>query len=61
MFLNRCYVLFNVCFIINLEKIGGWILVDLNEPLAYRMMPQTLDEYVGQEDILGKDKILYAI
>ena len=22
-------------------------------------MPQTLDEYVGQEDILGKDKILY--
>ena len=34
-------------------------MVDLNEPLAYRMMPQTLDEYVGQEDILGKDKILY--
>ena len=33
--------------------------MDLFEPLAYRMMPQTLDEYVGQEDILGKDKILY--
>ena len=33
--------------------------MDLSEPLAYRMMPQTLDEYVGQEDILGKDKILY--
>ena len=34
-------------------------MVDLSKPLAYRMMPQTLDEYVGQEDILGKDKILY--
>ena len=34
-------------------------MVDLTEPLAYRMMPRTLDEYVGQEDILGKDKILY--
>ena len=33
--------------------------MDLSEPLAYRMMPQTLDEYVGQEDILGNDKILY--
>ena len=31
----------------------------LNEPLAYRMRPKTLDEYVGQEHILGKDKILY--
>ena len=33
--------------------------MDLNEPLAYRMMPKTLDEYVGQEHVLGKDKILY--
>ncbi len=33
--------------------------MDLNEPLAYRMMPKTLDDYVGQEHILGKDKILY--
>ena len=30
-----------------------------NEPLAYRMSPKTLDDYVGQEHILGKDKILY--
>ena len=30
-----------------------------NEPLAYRMRPRTLDEYVGQKHILGKDKILY--
>ena len=30
-----------------------------NEPLAYRMRPRTLDEYVGQEHVLGKDKILY--
>ena len=30
-----------------------------NEPLAYRMSPKTLDDYVGQEQILGQDKILY--
>ena len=29
------------------------------EPLAYRIRPKNLDEYVGQEHILGKDKILY--
>ncbi len=34
-------------------------MVDLSKPLAYRMRPKTLDEYVGQEHILGKDKILY--
>lgn len=33
--------------------------MDINKPLAYRMMPKTLDDYVGQEHILGKDKILY--
>ena len=33
--------------------------MDLSQPLAYRMSPQTLDDYVGQEHILGKDKILY--
>ena len=32
---------------------------DSSNPLAYRMMPENLDEYVGQEDILGKNKILY--
>ena len=30
-----------------------------NEPLAYRMRPRNLEEYVGQEHVLGKDKILY--
>ena len=30
-----------------------------NEPLAYRMRPKTLEEYVGQEHILGQNKILY--
>ena len=30
-----------------------------NEPLAYRMSPKTLDDYVGQEHILAQDKILY--
>ena len=29
------------------------------EPLAYRMRPKTLDQYVGQEHILGEGKILY--
>ena len=33
--------------------------MDLSKPLAYRMMPKTLDDYVGQEHILGKNKILY--
>ena len=31
----------------------------MSKPLAYRMSPKTLDDYVGQEHILGKDKILY--
>ena len=30
-----------------------------NEPLAFRIRPRTLDEYVGQEHVLGKEKILY--
>lgn len=33
--------------------------MDLSKPLAFRMRPTTLEEYVGQEHILGKDKILY--
>lgn len=33
--------------------------MDLNRPLAFRMSPKTLEDYVGQEHILGKDKILY--
>ena len=33
--------------------------MELDKPLAYRMRPVSLDEYVGQEHILGKDKILY--
>ncbi len=28
------------------------------EPLAYRMCPRNLDEFYGQEHILGKDKLL---
>ncbi|MBR6033494.1 MAG: replication-associated recombination protein A [Clostridia bacterium] len=34
-------------------------MVDLTKPLAYRVRPKTLDEFVGQEHVLGKDKILY--
>ena len=33
--------------------------MDLSQPLAYRMMPKTLEDYVGQEHVLAKDKILY--
>lgn len=33
--------------------------MDFSEPLSYRMMPTNLEEYVGQEHILAKDKILY--
>lgn len=29
------------------------------EPLAYRMRPQTLEDMVGQEHVLGKGKLLY--
>ena len=33
--------------------------MDLKIPRAHRVRPQTLDEFIGQEEILGKDKILY--
>ena len=33
--------------------------MDLNKPLAYRVRPKTLEEFVGQEHILGEDKLLY--
>ena len=33
--------------------------MDTNKPLAHRVRPKTLDEFIGQEHILGKDKILY--
>ena len=33
--------------------------MDLDKPLAYRMRPKSLEEFVGQEHIIGKDKLLY--
>ena len=36
-------------------------MADNKKPLAYRMAPETLEEYVGQEDIIGKDKMLYRL
>lgn len=33
--------------------------MDLNKPLAYRVRPKKLEEFVGQEHILGEDKLLY--
>ncbi|MEG2348088.1 MAG: replication-associated recombination protein A [Clostridia bacterium] len=31
------------------------------EPLAYRMKPKSLDDFFGQEEIIGKDKLLYRL
>lgn len=31
----------------------------MNEPLAYRLRPKSLEDFVGQEHVLGKDKLLY--
>jgi len=28
------------------------------KPLAVRMRPETLDEFLGQEELVGKDKLL---
>lgn len=36
-------------------------MFDKREPLAYRMCPRTIEEFVGQEDIIGKGKLLYRM
>mgnify|MGYP000865323637 FL=1 len=36
-------------------------MIDKKAPLAYRMCPRTLEEYVGQEHIVGKGKLLYRM
>lgn len=33
--------------------------MDLTKPLAYRVRPKTLEEYIGQDHILAKDSVLY--
>ena len=33
--------------------------MDASKPLAYRVRPKTLEEFIGQEHIVGKDKLLY--
>lgn len=33
--------------------------MDKNEPLAYRVRPKSLEEYVGQKHVLGEGKVLY--
>lgn len=33
--------------------------MDLSKPLAYRVRPKTLEEFVGQEELLGRNTILY--
>jgi putative ATPase len=36
-------------------------MADKREPLAYRMCPRTIEEYFGQEHIVGKGKLLYRM
>ncbi len=36
-------------------------MLDKKEPLAYRMSPKTIEEFVGQEHITGKGKMLYRM
>ena len=31
------------------------------EPLAYRMSPKTIEDFVGQDDVVGKGKLLYRM
>ena len=33
----------------------------MDKPLAYRMKPKSLEEFFGQEHIVGKDKLLYRL
>ena len=33
--------------------------MDTSKPLAYRVRPKTLEDFIGQEHIVGKDKLLY--
>lgn len=33
----------------------------MEQPLAYRMKPKTLDDFFGQKHIIGKDKLLYRL
>lgn len=34
---------------------------DTREPLAYRMSPRTLEEFIGQEEVVSKGKLLYRM
>ncbi|MCH3961336.1 MAG: replication-associated recombination protein A [Solobacterium sp.] len=43
----------------DLFEYAGQETKEKNEPLAARMRPETLEEVVGQEHIVGKDKLLY--
>ena len=33
----------------------------MEQPLAYRMKPKTLDDFFGQEQIVGENKLLYRL
>jgi putative ATPase len=42
----------------NLFESASEELGEKNQPLAYRMRPRSLDEYIGQEHIIGKGRLL---
>ena len=46
------------CSLMNLFDTPGSQEKDSSSPLAYRMSPRTLDEFVGQEHIIGEGKLL---
>ena len=33
----------------------------MDKPLAYRMKPKSLEDFFGQEHIVGRDKLLYRL
>ena len=35
--------------------------MEKKEPLAYKLRPSTLEEFVGQEKIVGKGRLLYRM
>ena len=36
-------------------------MIDKKEPLAYRMCPRTIEEFTGQQDIIGNGRMLYRM
>jgi putative ATPase len=50
---------------VNIEKEAGGVrdggAHERQAPLAYRMSPRTIEDFVGQEDVVGRGKLLYRM